>query len=277
MRNKEVKDFFIISIFSIAILIFIVIVIIYNENYKTKTIDTNRFSKGNYTVELKNIGEPEFPFGDTTGKIVLKNNGIKISEKKFKIADDGAVLSKNNWRVKWDDNGAKILLRASEQCDEVVEMKFNGKILTSMVDVTNSKIKEDYRFTSSKDDSKEYEDEQKKELEKVKQEYESLFNYLIKAKVVRTNQKKAKFDYNAKGEIYLKVGEEKVKQNEELLSISYTAVFNNNGGSDDEDEFVLYKNKISKDGVNIDTTEILGFYLVNKKTLKVTDERKNTW
>lgn len=76
------------------------------------------------TLQMK--GEPEWPFGSTYGRIIVKYDDKIIKKLEFEIHDDGARLGKDNWEVVWGVAGVQVTLMGSEQDDQVLQIMYDG-------------------------------------------------------------------------------------------------------------------------------------------------------
>ena len=56
-----------------------------------------------YEVILQAVGEPEWPFGSASGRLVLKEGEDKISQTDFELHNDGASISSSCWKVTWHE------------------------------------------------------------------------------------------------------------------------------------------------------------------------------
>lgn len=76
------KKFLKIMLCIIGLLIALILVfglcISYTVNYKKTTCDTSVSPDGKYKLTLQAIGEPKFPFGSASGRLVLKKQGKKL-------------------------------------------------------------------------------------------------------------------------------------------------------------------------------------------------------
>lgn len=112
-------------------LIFITICIlsfVYITEYRITNVAKYENPKNNYTILLQSVGEPEWPFGDTTVKVTLLNNkGRKVKTFVTDISDDGASVREENIEVKWCDNYVEVVLKGGEQEDDIYQIKYKQK------------------------------------------------------------------------------------------------------------------------------------------------------
>lgn len=120
--KKKIK-IAVISVLS-AIAVFIAASIgwsVYETEYKLTKTATEISPDGKYTATLYMVGCPDWPFGDTTVRVTIKQTGSLKKSEAFEadISDDGASLREDNWEVIWQENSVEIILKGSEQRDEV--------------------------------------------------------------------------------------------------------------------------------------------------------------
>ena len=69
-----------------VLLVMIVVVwcsISYTANYKKTICDTSVSPDGKYELTLQAVGEPDWPFGSASGRLILKKNEDTISQTGF--------------------------------------------------------------------------------------------------------------------------------------------------------------------------------------------------
>ena len=76
----------------------------YITNYKKVTIDTSNSPDGKHELVLQAIGEPKFPFGSASGRLVLMEEKDKIAQADFELRNDGGSITSNCWIVTWYEN-----------------------------------------------------------------------------------------------------------------------------------------------------------------------------
>lgn len=113
-----------IILYIIGIIIFIVLLfwlsISYITNDKKTTCDTSISKDGKYTLLLQMIGEPDWPFGSISGRLVLKKGKDKISQTDFELRNDGGNINSNCWKVTWYEDYVEIILSGKEQFDKQI-------------------------------------------------------------------------------------------------------------------------------------------------------------
>ena len=119
---------FMLCIMGLLIALFVVFwcCISYTVNYKKITCDTSVSPDKKYEVILQAVGEPEWPFGSASGRLVLKEGEDKISQTDFELDNDGGSITSNCWKVTWYEDYVEVILSGEEQFDEQVILYFDG-------------------------------------------------------------------------------------------------------------------------------------------------------
>lgn len=99
---------------------------IYKNEYKITEIDVSESPDGEYELRFQQVGAPEFPFGYTHARLVLKDGRKTIVKYSFDIADDGANAGTRNWQVSWNETSAAVIISGSEQSDCEYDLYFDG-------------------------------------------------------------------------------------------------------------------------------------------------------
>ena len=125
----------------------------YTVNYKKITCDTSVSPDKKYEVILQAVGEPEWPFGSASGRLVLKEGEDKISQTDFELHNDGASISSSCWKVTWHEDYVEIILSGEEQFDEQVILYFDGtKEIQQLTDIADIEV--DYPSEEKLDESR---------------------------------------------------------------------------------------------------------------------------
>ena len=99
----------------------------YTVNYKKITCNTSISPDGRHELLLQAVGEPDWPFGSASGRLVLKEGKSEISKTEFELKNDGGNISSNCWEVTWYENYVEVILSGEEQVDEQFILYFNGE------------------------------------------------------------------------------------------------------------------------------------------------------
>ena len=110
----------------IALIVVFWFCISYTVNYKKTTCGISVSPDGKYELILQAIGEPDWPFGSASGRLVLKEGEDKVSQTDFELHNDGGSISSNCWRVTWYEDYVEVILSGEEQFDEQVNLYFDS-------------------------------------------------------------------------------------------------------------------------------------------------------
>lgn len=125
----------------------------YITNYKKVTVDTSNSPDGKYELTLQAVGEPDWPFGSASGRLVLMEGKDKISQTDFELHNDGGSISSNCWKVTWHEDYVEVILSGEEQFDEQVILYFDGtKEIQQLTDIADIEV--DYPSGEELDESR---------------------------------------------------------------------------------------------------------------------------
>ena len=100
----------------------------YTVNYKKTICDTSVSPDGKYELTLQAVGEPDWPFGSASGRLILMEGKDKISQTDFELHNDGGSITSNCWKVTWYEDYVEVILSGEEQLDERVNLYFDGSV-----------------------------------------------------------------------------------------------------------------------------------------------------
>ncbi len=279
----------IIAIVCISIMIFIMLVVgimIYQTKYKVTQIGTYTTSDGRYSVEIMQIGEPDFPFGAAHCKMELFADKKSVSRYSFSVYDDGASAGTNNFEVYFQSENVQIIVSGSEQPDTIYRLFYDGNVTEEVIGkATEKEPTAPYVFGA--EDSGNYDEDMvldEYEDQKIKEEYEAIFEYLITEGALSDLETAAgesgkspelQFYYSAKGEEWAIVYRYEMLIDGKTAYAEQELRYNKN--VDGEDEFVYQENYRFEDGNEAKSSVILDFFMVNTQTLEVTDTGRTTW
>ena len=129
----------------VGVIVF-VFFISYTANYKKTTCDTSVSPDGKHELVLQAIGEPKFPFGSASGRLVLMEEKDKIAQADFELRNDGGSITSNCWIVTWYENYVKVILSGEEQFDEQIILNFDGTV--DMKQLPDTEVAEQENDTS---------------------------------------------------------------------------------------------------------------------------------
>ena len=73
----------------LAVIVLFWCCISYAVNYKKTTCDTSVSPNKKYELTLQAVGEPDWPFGSASGRLVLMEGKDKISQTDLELHNDG--------------------------------------------------------------------------------------------------------------------------------------------------------------------------------------------
>ncbi len=116
--KKFLKGCLVFFIFSVIMIVILAAGFIYTMKYKITEVGSEQSPDGSYEVIFQQVGEPEFPFGATSVRVLVKSeDGALLSKENHTLFDDGASFRSANWEVNWYPVGVEIILKGSEQND----------------------------------------------------------------------------------------------------------------------------------------------------------------
>ena len=126
------KNFLEIMLCIMGLLLTVIVVfwccISYTANYKKTICDTSVSPDKKYELTLQAVGEPDWPFGSASGRLVLMEGKDKISKTDFELHNDGGIISSRCWEVTWYEDYVEVILSGEEQFDERVTLYFDGSV-----------------------------------------------------------------------------------------------------------------------------------------------------
>lgn len=108
--------------------------LIYVTRYKVNDVDSSVSSDGKFELLFQQIGDPDFPFGFTHTRLVLKDESGTISTYSFDVANDGGNVSCRSWQVTWRENCVEVVISGEEQNDIQYILYFDGKTDSKQLD-----------------------------------------------------------------------------------------------------------------------------------------------
>lgn len=86
----------------------------YVIRYRTNDVDSSISPDGQYELLLQQIGDPDWPFGYTHARLVLKNDFRTIVKHRFDVANDGGAVQSDSWKVTWKDTCVEAVISGEE-------------------------------------------------------------------------------------------------------------------------------------------------------------------
>ena len=142
----EIKKPTIRGFLGILALINIMIVILagsftYNTKYKIHEVAYSTSEDGKYVLLFQQVGDPDWPFGHTHARLVLKDDSGTIAKYSFDVANDGANVRSDSWQVEWKENCIEAAISGEEQSDIRYILYFDGKTDSVQLDTPTGEWK----------------------------------------------------------------------------------------------------------------------------------------
>ena len=93
----------------LAVIVLFWCCISYAVNYKKTTCDTSVSPNKKYELTLQAVGEPDWPFGSASGRLILMEGQDKISQTDFELYNDGGSITSNCWKVTWYEDYVEVM------------------------------------------------------------------------------------------------------------------------------------------------------------------------
>ena len=130
MRKNKIVLIILSTLFVIVIAFIGTFVLWWNGAFKKFDVrDIVSYEENGYTLTFQQLGEPQWSFGPTYVRLLLKDQQGKIIKKyDTSISDDGVDASEHNIAsVEWFDDKVVVVLQASEMEDREIIIPFKTK------------------------------------------------------------------------------------------------------------------------------------------------------
>ena len=127
--NKKVTIIF-SALLVTGIMLIVIFVLWWNGAFnKFDVRDIVSYEENGYTLTFQQLGEPQWSFGPTYVRLLLKDQQGKIIKKyDTSISDDGVDAGEHNIAsVEWFDDKVIVVLQASEMEDREIIIPFKTK------------------------------------------------------------------------------------------------------------------------------------------------------
>ena len=111
----------------------------YTTRYKIHDVASYTSPDGKYELVFQQIGDPDWPFGHTHARLVLKDESGTVARYSFDMANDGGVASPEDWKVTWREDCAEAVISGKEQNDNQYILFFDGKKDSNQLDTRYGK------------------------------------------------------------------------------------------------------------------------------------------
>lgn len=260
---------------------------VYEIDYKIVNVDSSGSPDGTYELYFQQIGEPDWPFGYTHACLVLKTGRKTIGKYMFDIANDGANMSANDWKVTWNRTRVSAVVSGQEQSDRQFLLYFNGEkeehqLKTQYGMTETEKYKKNLNVNDSdsnqsiiqREENDLQVDEDGYPLSEKYQAYKQELSAISKF-IDKDSDFEIEYRLSAKAYPYAVISRETDSTTGEKRELHL--ILNEQYDGRSEHEYVLEEYLYTADGTESASVNIVNFYLVDCNTLEVTDEHINTW
>lgn len=122
-----------VAVISIMIAV-LAVTFTYTTKYKIHEVAYSTSQDGKYLLVFQQVGDPDWPFGHTHARLVLKDESGIIAKYHFDVANDGGNVHSDSWQVKWRGNCVEAVISGEEQNDNQYILYFNGKKDSNQLD-----------------------------------------------------------------------------------------------------------------------------------------------
>ena len=253
--------------------------------FKVSNVDTSVSSDGEYSLTMQAVGEPLF-FGSADGQFILKKGEKRISKVKFSLRDDGGNISQDTWHVTWKKNQVEIIICGEEQNDEQFLLFFDGKYKINELNTKYGKTLDELNEIAeeqTEEENTKYDEDgypMTQEYQLYKKELAEVSDYIqTKSDVFLDSYPDTKyqleFRLTSKGWPFAVINK---KIDENTGAVTELHLLYNESHIDEEmDEYVLQEYYYDSDNTEAASPAIVDFFLIQKDTLKVTDENTKEW
>lgn len=286
VHNTIIKGLFgILAGLCITVLCFVGI-FYYLIVFKVLNVDTSVSSDGEYSLTMQAVGEPLF-FGPADGQFILKKGKKRISKVKFSLRDDGGNISQDTWHVTWKKNQVEIIIYGEEQNDEQFLLFFDGKYkineLNTKYGKTLDELNEIAEEQTEEEQNTKYDEDgypMTEEYQRYKKELAEVSDYIqTKSDVFLDSYPDTKyqleFRLTSKGWPFAVINK-KIDENTGAVTELHL-LYNESHIDEETDEYVLQEYYYDSDNTEAASPTIVDFFLIQKDTLKVTDENTKEW
>lgn len=285
IHNTIIKGLFgILAGLCITVLCFVGI-FYYLIVFKVSNVDTSVSSDGEYSLTMQAVGEPLF-FGSADGQFILKKGEKRISKVKFSLRDDGGNISQDTWHVTWKKNQVEIIICGEEQNDEQFLLFFDGKYKINELNTKYGKTLDELNEIAeeqTEEENTKYDEDgypMTEEYQRYKKELAEVSDYIqTKSDVFLDSYPDTKyqleFRLTSKGWPFAVINK-KIDENTGAVTELHL-LYNESHIDEETDEYVLQEYYYDSDNTEAASPVIVDFFLIQKDTLKVTDENTKEW
>jgi len=285
VHNTIIKGLFgILAGLCITVLCFVGI-FYYLIVFKVSNVDTSVSSDGEYSLTMQAVGEPLF-FGPADGQFILKKGEKRIGKVKFSLSNDGGNISRDTWHVTWKKNQVEIIIYGEEQNDEQFLLFFDGKYKINELNTKYGKTLDELNEIAeeqTEEENTKYDEDgypMTEEYQRYKKELAEVSDYIqTKSDVFLDSYPDTKyqleFRLTSKGWPFAVINK-KIDENTGAVTELHL-LYNESHIDEETDEYVLQEYYYDSDNTEAASPAIVDFFLIQKDTLKVTDENTKEW
>ena len=111
----------------LCMVLLLIVAFIPEVSLAEKELATYYSEDGTYQLLIYEIGEPEWPFGPATGRLVLSTENNQISKTDVDVFNDGGHTHSEDFDVSWSEDHVTVVVHGSEMPDETYILYFDGK------------------------------------------------------------------------------------------------------------------------------------------------------
>lgn len=260
---------------------------VFEIDYKIVNVDSSESPDGTYELYFQQVGEPDWPFGYTHARLILKTGRNTIGKYMFDIANDGANINSKNWKVTWNRTRVSAVVSGQEQGDRQFILYFNGEkeehqLKTQYGMTETEKYKKNQKVNDSdsnqsiiqREENELQVDEDGYPLSEKYQAYKQELSAISKF-INKNSDFEIEYRLSAKAYPYAVISRETDSATGERRELHL--VLNEQYDGRSEHEYVLEEYHYTADGTESASVNIVNFYLIDCSTLEVIDEHINTW
>ena len=285
VHNTIIKGLFGVLAGLCITVLFFVGIFYYLIVFKVSNVDTSVSSDGEYSLTMQAVGEPLF-FGSADGQFILKKGEKRISKVKFSLRDDGGNISQDTWHVTWKKNQVEIIIYGEEQNDEQFLLFFDGKYKINELNTKYGKTLDELNEIAeeqTEEENTKYDEDgypMTEEYQRYKKELAEVSDYIqTKSDVFLDSYPDTKyqleFRLTSKGWPFAVINK-KIDENTGAVTELHL-LYNESHIDEETDEYVLQEYYYDSDNTEAASPVIVDFFLIQKDTLKVTDENTKEW
>ena len=77
---------------------------------------------GPFSVTVEQVGDPVFPYGETSCEVILYEDGTVLKKESFKMKNDGKNAGEDDFTVIWNSDSADLIISAEEEEEKTIRL-----------------------------------------------------------------------------------------------------------------------------------------------------------